>query len=174
MTSGRNFDKRDSNKVVASIPNDISAVIKKPVKNENDGGSRKRGKIEIIQPLSVGTELDINTKKEIKKVKEKEKMEVIEDKDDKIIKKVHASLVDEVKKYWHVRRRNSCDGLPEVISKKLQCFGMVQNVKGDSNCGIYAAIEGLLDCFILTTTDVSIFRREVYDYIDKHRCSIFV
>ena len=46
---------------------------------------------------------------------------------------------------------------------------MVQNVKGDGNCGIYAAIEGLLDFLILITTDVNIFTREMYDYIDKHR-----
>ena len=99
-------------------------------------------------------------------------MEVKEYKDDEIIKKMHASLDEKVNKYWRVQTRRSRGGLPDAIWKKLQCFGVIQNVTGDGNCGIYAAIEGLLDCRMSITTDVHIFRREMYDYIDKHRDSI--
>ena len=77
--------------------------------------------------------------------------------DDMIKKIVHASLVAKVNKYWHVRTRCLYCGLPEAIWKKLQYFGMFQNVIGDGNCGIYAAIEGLLNCMLLITTDVNIF-----------------
>ena len=49
---------------------------------------------------------------------------------------------------------------------------MIHNVTGDRNCGIYAAIEGLIDCMMSITTYVHIFWREMYDYIDKHRDSI--
>ena len=94
MTSGCSFDKRYSNKVEVAIPNDITIVIGTSVKNENDSGSMKQRKIEIIQALSVGTDLEINTRKNGKQDKDEDIMEVKEYKDDEIIKKVHASLVD--------------------------------------------------------------------------------
>ena len=39
---------------------------------------------------------------------------------------------------------------------------------GDGNCGIYAAMEGLLNCNIKVKTDVNLFRKEVHDYIGSN------
>ena len=46
---------------------------------------------------------------------------------------------------------------------------MIKNVRGDSNCGFYAAVEGLLNCLILVSTDVKTFRKETHDLIDNNR-----
>ena len=115
LISGRNFDKRDSNKVFEAIHHDTSTVMHKSVKNEDGSGASRRRKIEIIQPLSIGTEIKRNRRKEGKQDRDKDKMEVKEYKDDEIIKKMHASLAEKVNKYWRVQTRRSCGGLPDVI-----------------------------------------------------------
>ena len=47
-------------------------------------------------------------------------------------------------------------------------------MRGDGNCGFYAAMEGLLIFLISVTTDVKSFRKEVHDYIDMHRNEVLV
>ena len=59
-------------------------------------------------------------------------------------------------------------GLSKQDFDNLSKFGRINNVRGDGNCGVYAAIEGLLNCLVAVTTNVKVFRKEVHDYIDKH------
>ena len=47
-------------------------------------------------------------------------------------------------------------------------------MKGDGNCGVYAAVEGLLNCLIAVTTNVKDFRKEVRDFIDTNRNEVLM
>ena len=72
-----------------------------------------------------------------------------------------------VDKYWQVTRRGtrrsnpSRGGLTESVHFQLSEFGLIQDVLGDGNCGIYAAMEGLLNCLIPVVTNVIAFRKKV-------------
>ena len=63
-------------------------------------------------------------------------------------------------------------GLRKKDFEALSKFGQTEDVMGDGNCGVYAAIEGLLNCLIAVTTDVKMFRKEIHDFVDTHRKEI--
>ena len=67
-------------------------------------------------------------------------------------------LIEKVHKFWCVTTRRSRGGLPEDVWNTLS-FGVIQNVKGEGNCGAYAAVEGLLNCLIPVSTDVKRFEK---------------
>ena len=56
--------------------------------------------------------------------------------------------------------------------ESLENFSIIQHIRRDGNCEIYAAIEGLLNCLISLTTNETLFRKEVYDFIDHHINSV--
>ena len=79
--------------------------------------------------------------------------------------------VDErlLKRNWCFRSTRRNLDFSNNVKQQLYSFGMIQNVIGDGNCGVYASIEGLLNNLIPVTTDVKLFRKQVYDYIDNNR-----
>ena len=82
---------------------------------------------------------------------------------------VKTENIEQVDNYWQCTTRLSRGGLTESVYYDLSEFGVIQNVKGDGNCGIYSIMEGLLNCLIPVVTDEPVFRKEVRDYIDIHR-----
>ena len=79
------------------------------------------------------------------------------------------SSIEKVNKTWCKRMSRSRGGLRKKDYDTLSTYGTLQDVEGDGNCGVYAAVEGLLNCLIAVTTDVEKFRKEVHDFIDGHR-----
>ena len=78
-------------------------------------------------------------------------------------------LTDNHNRFWCVKTTCSSSGILKNVWNKLLKFGLIQNVRGDGNCGVYAAVEGLLNCLIPVSTDVKTFRKEVRDFIDNNR-----
>ena len=120
--------------------------------------------------------MEKNSKKPQSGPKRGKKNEEEEDDETKVrgttIKIEDVTMVD---KYWHVTRRATrrsnptyC-GLTESVYFQLSEFGLIQDVLGDGNCGVYAALEGLLNCLIPVVTNVIAFRKEVRDFIFNNR-----
>ena len=76
--------------------------------------------------------------------------------------------MEKVEKYWCTKLNCSRGGLRKNDYDTLSKFGKIQNVKGDGKCGVYSAVEGLLNCLIAVTTNVKDFRKEVRDFIDTN------
>ena len=68
-------------------------------------------------------------------------------------------------RYYLVKTTSSLRG---NARKEISRYGIIQNVLGDGNCGIYASMEGLRKAGIKCTLDVNTFRKNVYDYIIKN------
>ena len=81
----------------------------------------------------------------------------------------HAIVIEKINKTWCKTMGRSRGGLRKKDYDALSKFGTIQDVIGDGNCGVYAAIEGLLNCLIAVTIDVGKFRKEVHDFVDTHR-----
>ena len=100
-------------------------------------------------------------------------MSLEEEEENKKVKNDEISVktenIEEIENYWQVSIRRSRGGLTKSVFDKLSEFGVIQNVRGDGNCGIYSIMEGLLNCLIPVVTDVIAFRKEVCDFIDKNR-----
>ena len=78
-------------------------------------------------------------------------------------------VIQKVIKTWCKRMSRKRGGIRKKDFDTLSKYGNLQDVVGDGNCGVYAAVEGLLNCLIAVTTDVEKFRKEVHDFIDTHR-----
>ena len=71
------------------------------------------------------------------------------------------------KRYYKYRGRQA--SISEHLQKGITKFATINNVLPNSNCGIYAIIEGLLNITVDVTMDVNEFRKLTYDCIDEHR-----
>ena len=68
-------------------------------------------------------------------------------------------LTQNFNRFWCVKTTCSSSGIPEDVWNKLLKFGLIQNVRGDGNYGVYAAVEGLINCLIPVSTKVKTFRK---------------
>ena len=57
---------------------------------------------------------------------------------------------------------------------EISKFGIIKNVIGDGNCGIYATMEGLRKAGIKCTIDVNTFRKNAYDYVSKNNHIVLI
>ena len=49
--------------------------------------------------------------------------------------------------------------IPSPVHETISSYGMIKNVMGDGNYGIYAAMQGLIKNCSSSTTDVGVFRK---------------
>ena len=160
LQSSRHHDKRRSNKPFVILPkvtdNDDSTIEEESTKGLPSNKRKNESKTEPL-PTSVNVPENSNNSKKPKIGDSKEGI-----------------VIEKVTKYWCTKLNCSRGGLSKKDYDKLSEFGQIQNVKGDGNCGVYAAVEGLLNCLIAVTTNVKEFRKEVRDFIDTNRNEVLM
>ena len=64
-----------------------------------------------------------------------------------------------VESRYYLKQSLRSSQIPKAIQAEIDCFGSIQNMSGDDNCGIYSVMEGLYQNSIEFNEDVDIFRR---------------
>ena len=127
------------------------------------------------------TDTKINQSKSKLLMEEKQNNSVIQKKNCANNKSIVGSNVGEKRKFYSVfsipsTNRYYLDATTSPLRgnarNEISKHGIIQNVCGNGNCGIYASMEGLLKAGITCTIDVNIFRKNVYDYISKNIKSV--
>lgn len=159
LIASRNFDnqksntptKEDANKVPDKVKQDKGKDDETTLEEQSNynANERKRNASTALTPVPATVKVKVEDSKE-------------------------GIVIEKVKKHWCIRMSRSRGGLSKEDFDDLSKFGRINDVKGDGNCGIYVAIEGLLNCLIAVKTDVKLFRRQVHDFIDKNRNEVLM